>query len=98
MKYLIPAIVAVVSLCAAEVRACEPVALLAPQAVYAAPVAVQAVYQPQVLALEVQPVHYALPLQVRVRNHHCGKQLNAGCSQNLKAGQPVRNFVRRLVR
>lgn len=80
MKYLIPAIVAVVSLCAAEVQACHPVAIVAPQAVYAAPVVAQqvvaapVVYQAQVVA---QPVAYAVTAPVvqqvvvkqRVRRH-----------------------------
>ena len=74
MKYLIPAIVAVVSLCATSAQACNPVAIVAPQqAFYAAPVVAQQfvapVYQPIVQAVQVQQVAYAAPVvqQVVVR-------------------------------
>jgi hypothetical protein len=74
MKYLIPAIVAVVSLCATSAQACNPVAIVAPQqAFYAAPVyAQQIVAAPVVYQAQVQAVNYAAPLQLAiVDNHHC---------------------------
>lgn len=79
MSKFIPAIVAVVSLCAASAQACNPVAIVAPQqAFYAAPVVAQQfvapVYQPVVQAVQVQQVAYADVQQVvvkqqRVRRH-----------------------------
>lgn len=79
MKYLIPAIVAVVSLCATSAQACNPVAIVAPQAFYAAPVVAQqvvaapVVYSPVVQAVQVA---YAAPVvqqvvvkQQRMRRH-----------------------------
>lgn len=77
MKYLIPAIVAVVSLCAASAQACNPVAIVAPQqAFYAAPVVQQqVVYQPMVQAVQVQSVAYAPVVQQVAIGHHCRQQV-----------------------
>lgn len=66
MRPFLAAIVAAIALLgAAKVQACESVQLVAPQAVYAAPVQLQqqVVYQPQVLAVEV--AHYAQPVVVQ---------------------------------
>jgi len=67
MKSVIAAIVAAVTLLVAtESRACESVALVAPAAVYSAPLQIAApvVYQPQILAVEVAQIQsYAVEVQ-----------------------------------
>lgn len=75
MKSYIAAIVAAIALLgvAQKSRGCESVQLVAPQAVYAAPVQFAApyVYQPQVLAVEVAQPHcvqaFVAPQQVVVQ-------------------------------